>query len=158
MNPFIIIIQICAVCLLGVFKLIMPVILAPPNACKQTPRKWERKRELGSMWPMGLLFASLMPIHHSWTCFNTGTTRVPVPIHSVRDWPADMSGTKPSPNMGRNTAEHKQQQKIQKGRALTQMYLLSSSVVSATPSTGPRIWESFKLPLLTNMAHQRMPG
>ncbi|KAI5087194.1 hypothetical protein C0J45_22593 [Silurus meridionalis] len=70
-----------------------------------------------------------------------------------------MSATELSLNTGRNSSEPKRKQMIHKGRALTQMYLLSSSVVSAAPSTAlARIWEPLKLPSLANMARQRMPG
>ncbi|KAF7686158.1 hypothetical protein HF521_015520 [Silurus meridionalis] len=46
-----------------------------------------------------------------------------------------MSATELSLNTGRNSSEPKRKQMIHKGRALMQMYLLSSSVVSAAPST-----------------------
>ncbi|TSK28205.1 Zinc finger MYM-type protein 4 [Bagarius yarrelli] len=83
--------------------------------------------------------------------------QVLVDVHCVCSWSAEMTGMMSSPNLGRSTAQRKQQQNVQKGLALTQMNLLSSSVVPAALSTGPRIWESLKLPSVVNMAHQRTP-
>ncbi|KAG9279685.1 uncharacterized protein LOC107197622 [Astyanax mexicanus] len=66
-----------------------------------------------------------------------------------------MSGVRAPSGMTLSAVEPKHQQAVQRTRALTRTYLLSSSMLPIPPSSNQSIGESLKLPALTRTAYRR---